>query len=568
MASLATSAPGVGLLERALFGSLCLGVIVYWTLQYQPFVLPNNDYASFEDAARSLSALELPRHFQRMPIFPALIGVAAPLVPTGRPYLHAALALNALASLGLLVLVFRCGARAFGRGALLPPLLLAATTQFHSMALQPLVEPTLAFFAALAIVLFQARSPWQYAAAFAAGLSRYEAAILIPLLFVANVASDRRFWTHLALAAAAASGFAGWTALGWLHGSGGATYYDLIQGMGFRAAPDFFERSFKEPFRGWYREPGDGLWIFLLAVGIPLAWGVGAGVREFRREAAILIAFFVSCVSMIVVFGINKARYVFPTEWIAILFFALGALRLTERAERALARLPAAATAVAALLAAGALSFVSRRWGLRILATPGAQAPWLDAAFAAFALALAGLWLATGTLWRLRPASLASALGLLLLLAPQIAGGIHAKRKELFKVMYENWGSYLAAGWLRDHIGTAERAVVVSPNHVEFLTGLGEDRVIGYASLRAASLEDLREEMRARGIRFAVYTWRKTPETPSDAYYHKRLKAYLGEAFRSGRPLPGFEHVATLPLPAELERDPVQVYRVAEEGPS
>ncbi|HVH06517.1 MAG TPA: hypothetical protein VNE71_11015 [Myxococcota bacterium] len=555
-----------GALEWTLFGVLCVTVVAYWSLQYQPFVLPNNDYASFQDTARSLAALELPRHFQRMPLFPALMGIVAPLLPCEQPYLQAALAVNAACSLGLLVLVFVFGARAFGRGALLPPLLLASTTQFHSMALQPLVEPSLAFFVALAFVLFQARSPWQYAAAFAAGLGRYEAVILIPVLFVGNLAVDRRFFTHAGLAALAASGFVGWTALGWLHGSGGATYYDLMAGMGFRAAPDFFERSFKEPFRGWYREPGDGLWIFLLAIGIPLAAGVRAGLAEFRREAAAIAAFFVLCVAVIVIFGINKARYVFPTEWIPIFFFALGALRLTEAAERALERAPRALGAAVALAAGLALAFVARRRGLQILATEGAQPAALDAAFFAALLALSALALALWSRHRPRIPAAAAALVLLALLTPQIAGGVHAKRKELFKVMYENWGSYVAAQWLKEHLGPEERAVVVSPNHVEHLTGLGEDRVSGYASLRASNLEDLREEMRARGIRYALYTWRKAPETPSDAYYHKRLKAFLSEEFRSGGTIPGFEHVATLPLPPELERDPVQVYRVAEEG--
>jgi hypothetical protein len=555
--------PAPGRAERALFALLCAGVVAYWAAQYEPFVLPNNDYPSFEDTARSLAALELPKQFQRMPVFPALVGALAPLVPGRHPYLHAALLLNAGFCLGLLVLVFRLGARTVGRGALLPPLLLASTTQFHSMALQPLVEPSLAFFAALAFVLFQARSPWQYAAAWAAGLSRYEAVLLIPVLFVANAVGERRFWKHVALAALAASGFLGWAALGWLHGSGGATYYDLMQGMGFRAAPDFFERSFKEPFRGWYREPGEGLWIFLIAVGVPLVYGVRAALREFPRVAAALLVFFVLCVGVIVTFGINKARYVFPTEWIPIFFFSLGALRLAQAGARGAARAPAALPAAVAVAAAGAALFLARRWVLRIAATPGAQPAWLDVAFTGFALAVLALGL-LATLRRPRPAAAAAALALLVLATPQIAGGLHAKRKELYKVMYENWGSYVAARWLESHLGPDERAVVVSPSHVEHLTELGENRVVGYATLRAEGLDDLRREMKARGIRYALYTWRKTPETPSDAYYHKRLKAHVGEALRSGGPLPGFVHVATLPLPPELGRDPVQVYRLAD----
>jgi hypothetical protein len=59
---------------------------------------------------------------------------------------------------------------------------------------------------------------------------------------------------------------------------------------------------------------------------------------------------------------------------------------------------------------------------------------------------------------------------------------------------------------------------------------------------------------------------RKTPETPATSTTTKP-GAQPGEAFRSGRPVRGFEHVATLPMP-RCCRDPVQVYRLAEEDPA
>ena len=37
---------------------------------------------------------------------------------------------------------------------------------------------------------------------------------------------------------------------------------------------------------------------------------------------------------------------------------------------------------------------------------------------------------------------------------------------------------------------------------------------------------------------------------------------YLAEEFRSGGEVPGFRHVATIPLPEILNRPPVQIYRV------
>jgi hypothetical protein len=105
-------------------------------------------------------------------------------MPEPHPVLHAALVLNMAFSIGVLVLLFRLASPLLGAGALLVPLLFATTEQFHAMGLQPLVEPSLGFFCVLTLVLFQARSPWQYAAAAAAALSR--TASLIGILFLLN----------------------------------------------------------------------------------------------------------------------------------------------------------------------------------------------------------------------------------------------------------------------------------------------------------------------------------------------------------------------------------------------
>ena len=140
-------------------------------------------------------------------------------MPGPHPELHAALVLNMAFSIGSLVLLFWLASRLLGAGALLVPVLFATTAQFHSMALQPLVEPSLGFFCLLTLVLFHLRSPWQYAAAAAAALSRSEASTLIPVLFLinwrfggCNRRFEGRFWRHAALAGLASIPFLAWAA--------------------------------------------------------------------------------------------------------------------------------------------------------------------------------------------------------------------------------------------------------------------------------------------------------------------------------------------------------------------
>ncbi|MDH3687023.1 MAG: hypothetical protein OEP95_12395, partial [Myxococcales bacterium] len=111
-----------------------------------------------------------------------------------------------------------------------------------------------------------------------------------------------------------------------------------------------------------------------------------------------------------------------------------------------------------------------------------------------------------------------------------------------------------------------ERALTLGRSHVLHLTGFEPRQIVHFGSLEAERPEDLAPEMARRGIDYALYTWRKPLQTPSDGYYHDKLKAFLAEELRAGGEVSGLEHVATLPLPPELGRDPVQVYRLARKG--
>src|SRR4030042_4438942 len=78
--SLVSPAAGIGVPHRTpgrsewlLLGLLCLGTALYWSAQYHPFLVPNNDYYSFERVAKAFGSGELPRSFKRGPIFPLLM---------------------------------------------------------------------------------------------------------------------------------------------------------------------------------------------------------------------------------------------------------------------------------------------------------------------------------------------------------------------------------------------------------------------------------------------------------------------------------------------------------------
>jgi hypothetical protein len=565
--SLVYPAAGIGVPHRTpgrtewlLLGLLCLGTALYWSVQYRPFLVPNNDYYSFERVAKAFGSGELPRSFKRGPIFPLLMAGLAPAMPEPHPELHAALVLNMAFSIGALVLLFRLAARLLGAGALLVPVLFATTAQFHAMGLQPLVEPSLGFFCVATIVLFEARSPWQYAAAAAAALSRLEAVTLIPILFLLDLRFDRRFWRNAALAALASIPLLAWTALGAARGSGASVYLELMKGMGWASAPGFLASCYREPFAGWFAGGGVLLVPFLVLAAAPTLVGIAVGLREFRREAIAMLAFLGLSAAVIVLFGINKPRYVYPTEWTLLFFFAAGALHLLEIGFRRLAPRFASRAGLPPLLASAALLLAALGLWLRHMGGLPHVGP-LAADLLYLALAL-GLVLAG--LWRIRRERLwwAACCLFMALLTPVAAGGIASKQLALFRIYYANYSSYLLAPWLEANLGPRDRVVLLHPTHIRHIAGLAPGRFEKFQKMRAGDAAELAEEMREEGLTHVAYTYRNRATTPIEGLQYRKRKMRLAEEFRRGGEVAGFEHLATLPLPEILDQDAVQVYRV------
>jgi hypothetical protein len=103
--------------------------------------------------------------------------------------------------------------------------------------------------------------------------------------------------------------------------------------------------------------------------------------------------------------------------------------------------------------------------------------------------------------------------------------------------------------------------------HYLFLTELEPSRLVGFFDLEADGPGALAAEMRARGLTHVVATWRKPVAQAIDQVYERKFKWFLVDPFTRGEPVPGFDHLATLPLPAHLEQPPVQIYRLAEPAP-
>lgn len=541
--------------------ALCALTLAYWGIQYHPFLLPNNDYYSFQRTADSLARFELPDEFKRMPVFPAMVAALAPLMPRPPRDLNAALVVNIAFSIGSLVLLHLLALRTIGAEAILVPVLFATTVQFHAMGLQPLVEPSLGFSVLLTFVLFQARSPWQYAAAFAVGLGRVESASIIPVLFLVNSRWDGRIRKHAALAVAASSGVIVWTLLGAFYGEGQNFYLSLMEGMGWKPAPEFLFRELRESL-AFVNVHGLVLAPLVVAAIVPLAVGLVRGLREFPREAVAMAAFLAICTGVVGLFGVDKARYVYPTMWIVALFTALGVLRIRDLVQRWLAprvseRQSRWLLVGAALAWAGALAV----WLVYLQERPALEPPALDVGYA---LACLGL-VAVPLLQRVRPPralGLALACGTLVFFTAPVVGGVARKKTALYDIHYANYGTWLLAGWLQENIRPNERYLVLGKKHIQFLSDIPKHQLLSFSKVTAKDVGELPDFMRSRGLTHAVWTHRGEARNPSANYYHQAFHVDIAEAFRAGEPVPGFEHVATLPVPKDIDSSDVQIYRL------
>jgi hypothetical protein len=330
-----------------LVGALLAALLALWCAGFEPFAFPNNDYYSFERTAHSLARGELPSSLKRAPILPGLMALLAPALGGRHPELRAALLWNVAFSVGFVGLLGALALRRFGPawGGFLA--LVASCGVVHAMALQPLVEPSLSFFTALAFVGMSRRSPWQYAAAAAAALSRAEGGAVLLALALANGVAERRLARHVGLAVLGAIPFLVWNGIGATRGTGAATYLDLRQALSLRAFALVGVHYVREAFAGW--APGDGGAGLALAGVLAALFGlrgVRVGLRDFPREAWAMLLVLALTALAIGLFGISKSRYVEPTVWIPLAFVAVGVVDFAG----ALAPGPAARRAIAAAL--------------------------------------------------------------------------------------------------------------------------------------------------------------------------------------------------------------------------
>jgi hypothetical protein len=551
--------------EWALLAVLVLACLSYWIAHYHGFLLPSSDYDSFKNTARELWSGELPSSYKRMPLFPFLMGLLAQFLTADDPHLHAALSLNIGFSLGILVVAFLLGRRLIGPAALLPTMAMLVVSNFHTSALQPLVDPSLTFLILLSLLLFARESRWQYLAAGLAALSRYEASGLIAIFFVLNFYRERRFWRHLLPAGFASLGFLAWMGLSFASHSGGNPYLSQIADQEFSLAWSMAGTMLR-PF--YHDDAFDRIALLVLVVGFVTS------LRRFPIPSLAVSVFGLLYLAAHIGFGVDKSVYAHPVLWIPPFYMTVAFLPPIEWLARSSWRVPWPVAVVGLLLAA---FLVGKPWGWELRNLLGQANGYLPTGvYLGFLLLLWGILFALGVLMAGRRTLATLALACILATGFQ-AIGFESFRKHVKRTRDNYYNKYqyvVGTRWLDEHLQPDEKALVFGSTALPIASRLSEEQLLRFGEMRAETLEELVPELCEKDVDYVVYWYRRgEPKDPSatnyarNLYFYRRYKVYLAEPFQAGEDVPGFEHLETLPLPDFIDKPPVQIYRFLGNAP-
>ncbi|MGD8718503.1 MAG: hypothetical protein PVH29_06725 [Candidatus Zixiibacteriota bacterium] len=189
----------------------------YGLVAFDSIAVPVFDFFGFRDLAESFSRLELPAFFKRGPGYPFLMALWPFSFGGADRLLQGGEVVSYLAGVGTLVFLYRWTRPRFGRAAVLVVATAAGFATFVEHTIQPLCDVTLAFFVTAAAAEAGKGKGWAYVAAAFAAATRYEAAVLIPLVALADYKHWRGRRRLIAYAALAAVPVGAWLALSIVH---------------------------------------------------------------------------------------------------------------------------------------------------------------------------------------------------------------------------------------------------------------------------------------------------------------------------------------------------------------
>jgi hypothetical protein len=372
--------PGISRRQRALpyvVAALLFGFGAYQSVLYFGHkAVPNPDFPAFLQVGHELLSLQMPSSFKRAPVLGLLQVGLSHFVGGPHPELTAGWLLNAILHPFSVVLLWLIARRLVGRSAWWIALIAALNPWWLQNVREPIAETTLHFFIVAAFYCIFTKSRWRYVVASVAAMVRYDAAALILVAFVLDLAQSTTVKQRIrALVFSTAAG----VPLGlWLLGtalnfrSEGTTHYLNEMGANgpfWSTLGSYLAGVWTVVVSPLFRVPsglsGSAATVFSTGAGIPIFVGFCVGVlqalAERRWEVLGLLIFLLAYLVVHSLHSFVLARFCSTLPWIVLLVAAYGlrSLWLTIRT-----RIPLSARPMTVL--SGALAVLIGLWAIDV----------------------------------------------------------------------------------------------------------------------------------------------------------------------------------------------------------
>ncbi len=537
----------------AVFAAFAAYRLAFGLLIFDAAAVPEFDFFAFRDVAAGMARLELPTYFKRAPVYPLLMAAWPFRFGGADRLLQGAEVVNLLAALGALLMVYRWGRVAVGRGAALAAVITGCCALYPEFTAQPLCEMTLLFFVLAAVAGAGRGTGWAYAAAGAAAATRYEGIIIVPLVLAVDAAWWRRKPRLFLYAGAALAPVAAWLLAGALRGPAFNPYVEQMTALP-STGWEFLKTAATVFYPGAAAKAAAVPYVFAAVAVVGAVYLVARGGAGARVYAG-FVAFYVA---VHLLFPFSFERFVLPIfPFMAVSLVAGGGLILRAAARVVGSRrwLWVAGVAVLAVWGAGvALSF-------RSAAATGDGLFW-----GTYAVPLAFVVAAVVAAWRRpgeRVASRVFAGGAVVLAALTLyvdaQAGAWAGKWEYLR--WHGASIRASAEWLGAVAEPRDKVCTAWPGVVAYYASPAELSAVTPAAVRTNGEAPLAESAARTRVRFVCYD----SVSGEGAYTNELYAAWAGvaalEPFAAGRDVGRYYFVAKVETPGEY----VNVYRLAAE---
>ncbi|MGQ9851833.1 MAG: hypothetical protein ACUVTG_00345 [Candidatus Oleimicrobiaceae bacterium] len=489
-------------LRRVVLLLLVVATLIHILAYFNRFAVPNSDFFAFRRDALAYLRLELPENFKRGPTYPLLMGLSSLAMPGEEPELLAGEIVNVVLSLVLVYLSYRIGTQLLGAAGLAVAFAVAISPVLMPSATQPLAEAALAVGIALTAYLAMRGSALAYAAAAAASMTRYEAALLLPLLVVKDLWEHKRLMPTLLRGAVASGPIALWCGLSILKKGVINPYLgEMVKlppaGLGNLVSCIAVSFKFLLPFsRRAVAAFGAGVPGTVAVGGALVALGLALfGLLRLGKQGTpigwLLELFLVGYLLIHTFFWwAIEERYTYVVLWIVFLGIASAVLALPWRQRPVLSGHAWVAVAVGFLLVgvAGAV-LVGLRFG-RVIAL--------------VYLLFAGAGL-IAVLWPPGKPLKVDALVLGILVVASTLGGVVVTANDMAGLRHYRAPYRVAGEWLRAHAAQGARIVSLLPLTVAYYAHIPEHQVRGYFSFPMADCANFVARLQAGQVDYVIW---------------------------------------------------------------